>query len=247
MVWGHISFSLTQSSLLLVSEISAGISSDIINWWIINTKFNTWVIIKYWNRLVYWCSWLTLDSNGTCKCPKLSIQGTPATVTNSPRLFLFLHLHPCYGMGVLSHWSLLLFLVFVKNKGPYASSPFSSATCCPPFHPQVITTPSGSSAFLPDFLVSLISSLLIWSLLKVHTNFLKKCICEASISFLPCLKANTYSRIAGPVFISRISPLICLPKWLLISPLKLLYFTKFSSEFLLFSNKNISVQNKHFV
>ena len=161
MVRGHISFSLIQSSLLLVSEISVGISSDNINRWIINTKFNTWVITKYCNGLVYRCSWLALDNTGTCKCPNISIQGTPATVTNSPRLFLFLPLRPCYGMGVLSHWSLLLFLVFVKNKGPYAYSPFSSATCCPPFSPQVITTPSDSYTFLPHFLVSLISSLLI--------------------------------------------------------------------------------------
>lgn len=227
MVRGHISF-----SLLLLSEISAGISSDNINWWILSTKFNTWVIIKYCNGLVYRCSWLAALEH---VCPKFFIQGTPATVTNSPRLFLVLHLCPCYGMSVLSHWSLLLFLVFAKNNGRYAYSPVSSATCCPPFSPQVITTPSGSSAFLPDFLVSLISSLLLWSLLKVYINFLKKCICEASISFLRCLKLNTYSRIAEPVFISWTSPLICLPKCILISPLKLLNFTKFSSEFLLYS------------
>lgn len=227
MARGHISF-----TLLLLSEISAGISSDNINWWILRTKFNTWVIIKYCNGLVYRCSWLAALEH---VCPKFSIQGTPATVTNSPRLFLVLQLCPCYSMGVLPHWFLLLFLVFAKNKSWYAYSPFSSATCCPPLISQVITTPSGSSAFFPDFLVSLISSLLLWSLLKVHTNFPKKCICEASISFLHCLKPNTYSHIADPVFISWISPLICLPKCLLTSPLKLLNFTKFSFEFLLYS------------
>jgi len=244
MVRGHNSFSLTQGRLLLLSEISAGLLSENINRWILNTQFNTRMIIKYCNGLVYHFSWLAALEH---VCPKFSIQGTPATVTNSPRLFLVLHLLPCYSMGVLSHWSLLLFLVFAKNKDRYAYSPFSSATCCRPFSPQVTTTPSGSSAFLPDFLVSFISSLLLWSILKVHTNFLKKCICEASISYLPCLKPNTYSRIVEPVFISWISLLIRLPKCLLISPLKLLYFTKFSSEFLLYSTKNIWVKNKHFV
>jgi len=172
MVRGHISFSLIQSSLLLVSEISAGISSDNINRWIINTKFNTWVITKYCNGPVCQRSWLALVNTGTCKCPKISIQGTPATVTNFyPRDTSYSHKFT--EIISFSSSSFLLwhgctvplvspsFPGLCKEQGPYAYSPFSSATCCPPFSPQVITTPSESYTFLPHFLVSLISSLLI--------------------------------------------------------------------------------------
>jgi len=104
----HISF-----TLLLLSEIPAGISSYNINWWILRTKFNTWVIIKYCNGLVYRCSWLAALEH---VCPKFSIQGTPATVTNWPRLFLVLQLCPYYSMGVLPHWFLLLFLVLQRTR-----------------------------------------------------------------------------------------------------------------------------------